>query len=258
MSGFGGGGPQLSLPRFTRAVKAILIACGVVYVCELIINNISGLARLGLLGYVALTPGHVLRKWPWLWELFTYLWIHHPSDPSHILFNMLGLWLVGALLEQRWGTRAFVQFYLLTGLFAALTVVGTAWVMKTLDVQVFGASGPVEGLMVAFGILYPDMPIYFFGVIPMKGKHFVLILIGMNLLYALARQDGVSVAAHFGGMASGALLVTGLWRPSRIRFKLFGPPKAKARKMPQHLKVVPSEPDDDEDHGGNGKSRMLH
>lgn len=253
MSGYGA--PQLSLPKFTPAVKAILIVCGAMYVIELVVINWIGL--LAMIEELALFPEKVTGWPPHLWQLFTYLWLHHPNDPSHLLFNMLGLWLVGALLEQRWGTRPFLKFYLLTGLFAGLTVVAVGEMLGS-NTPVLGASGAVDGLMIAFGILYPNLPIYFFGVLPLKGKHFVLILVGLNVLYAAARLDGVSVSAHFGGMAAGALLVTGLWRPSRLRLKLFGPPKARPPRRPAHLKVVPDDDEDDGAPGGNGKGRMLH
>jgi membrane associated rhomboid family serine protease len=256
MSGFGGR-PQLALPRFTPAVKAILIACGAVYLLELILVNWVRLQVV--LDLLWLEPARVVHSY-WVWQLFTYSWLHHPNDPSHLLFNLLGLWLVGAMLEQRWGTWPFVKFYLLTAFWGGVAVV-LAYLVFGAEAPVLGASGAVDALMVGFGILYPDMPIWFFGLLPLKGKHFVVLLVGLQLLFAAARLDGVSIAAHLGGMAAGALLITGLWRPSRLRLRLFGPPKAAPKKRPPgapHLRVVPGEDDDGDDRGGNGASKMLH
>lgn len=250
-----GGRPQLALPRLTPAVKAIMVACGAMYLVELVAVNWLDLGAM--IEVLALWPARVVKSY-WGWQLLTYSWLHAPSDPMHLLFNLLGLWLVGALLEQRWGSWPFFKFYLLTAFFGGVTVVLVCVVLNTWT-PVLGASAAVDGLMVAFGILYPEMPIYFFGILPLKGKHFVVLLVGMQLLFAAARADGISISAHLGGMAAGALLVTGYWRPSRIRLRLFGPPKEKPKpkRSASHLKVVPGEGDDD-DHGDNGKSRMLH
>jgi membrane associated rhomboid family serine protease len=254
MSGYGGR-PQLALPRLTTMVKAILIACGAMYVIELIAVNAFKLQIM--LDVLALTPVRVVKH-GWVWQLLTYMWLHHPNDPSSLLFNLLGLWLVGAFLEQRWGAGPFLRFYVLTGFFGGVAVVLTDLVFHG-SALVFGASGAVDALMIAFGILYPEMPIWFFGILPLKGKHFALILVGMQLLFAAARLDFVSIASNLGGMAAGALLVTGLWRPSRLRIKLFGPPKPKKRKVdPAHLKLLTGREPDEDDEGQNGKSRMLH
>lgn len=257
MSGYGGR-PQLAIPKLTPAVKAILIACGAMYLVELVAVN--WLEQATMLRVLWLDPGAVVRDY-WAWQLLTYAWIHHPNDPSHLLFNMLGLWLIGAMLEQRWGSWPFVKFYLLTAFWGGVTVV-LAHLAFGAGAPVLGASGAVDALLIAFGILYPEMPIWFFGILPLKGKHFVIILVGLQLLFAAARLDGVSIAAHLGGMAAGALLVTGYWRPSRLRFRLFGPPKPKPKRPAgaPHLRVVPGEDDDggDPGEGGNGKSRMLH
>lgn len=253
------------MPRLTPAVKWLMIACGAIYVLELVLVNWVGLESL--IPLFALVPERVVHDY-WAWQLLTYMWLHHPNDPSHLLFNILGLWLIGATLEQRWGAASFVRFCLLTGFFGGVAVVlGYLIFGDAASGLVLGASGYVDALMIAFGLLYPNLSVWFFGILPLKGKHFVLLLVGLQLLYAAARQDGVSIAAHLGGMAAGALLVTGLWRPSKLRLKLFGPPTPKRTPAPSHLRLVPGDTADDDhgdddhgddDHGGNGKSRMLH
>jgi rhomboid family protein len=246
------------LPKLTPAVKAVMVACGAVYLVELVAVN--WLKHIELLRLVLLQPSSVTEHY-WGWQLLTYAWVHDPGDPTHLLFNLLGLWLIGAMLEQRWGTWPFMKFYVLTSFWGGVAVIASYALFRA-DVPVLGASAAVDALLVAFGILYPDMPIWFFGLLPLKGKHFVLILVGLQLLFAAAKLEGISIAAHFGGMAAGALLVTGLWRPSRLRLRLFGEtkPKPKGRRPVQgsHLRAVPDEPDEDDDKGGNGKSRMLH
>ena len=88
------------------------------------------------------------------------------------------------------------------------------------DIPVLGSSGAIYGLVVAWAISYPNKIIYFFGLFPMKGKHFCLIPIGYALVDFLLGTKGVSHAAHLGGMAIGALLVTGFWRPQKAYQRL--------------------------------------
>jgi membrane associated rhomboid family serine protease len=161
-----------------------------------------------------LAPGRDIG-FPRIWQLFTYMWIHSPSDVYHILFNSLFFWMIGGNLEQAWGARAFLRFYLICGVGAGVCVLVFGLIFAP-DVLVVGASGAVYGLVVAWGIYNPNRLIYFFGIFPMKVKHFVLIPIGFALADFLTRAKGVSHAAHLGGMAVGALLVTGFWRPDKI------------------------------------------
>lgn len=251
-----GGRPQLMLPKLTPAVKAVMVACGVMYLVELVAVN--WLRYIEMLDVLALVPRRVVGSY-WVWQLVTYPWVHDPTNPTPLLFNLLGLWLIGAMLEKRWGSWPFMKFYVLTSCWGGVTVVVLHLIFGA-EAPVFGSSAAVDALLVAFGILYPEMPIWFFGILPLKGKHFVLILVALQILYAAAGGDAITVAMHFGGMAAGALLVTGLWRPSRLRLRLFGAPKPKPRRPVQasHLKAVPNPSDDEDDAGGNGKSRMLH
>ena len=119
-------------------------------------------------------------------------------------------------VEQAWGSKGFLRFYLYCGVGAGVIVFLSGKLFSP-DIPVLGASGAIFGLVVAWAIAFPNRVIYFFGVFPMKGKHFVLIPIGFAVLDFLTRAHGVSHAAHLGGMAIGALLVTGYWRPDKAR-----------------------------------------
>ena len=154
-----------------------------------------------------------------LWRPLTYLWVHHPQDLWHILGNSLFLWMFGGVLEQSWGTRAFVKYYLVCGIGAGLIVLATGLLFDPEQVVV-GASGAIYGLVVAWVIAFPNRVIFLFGIFPIKGKYFALIPIGFAVADFLMRGSGVSHAAHLGGMLIGALLVTGYWRPGKARARL--------------------------------------
>ncbi len=127
--------------------------------------------------------------------------------------------MFGGNLELAWGSKAFFRFYLTCGIGAGVIILLTGLLFAP-SIPVLGASGAIYGLVVAWAIAYPNKLIYFFGIFPMKGKHFVLIPIGFAAVDFLTRAQGVSHAAHIGGMAIGALLVTGYWRPEKARARL--------------------------------------
>jgi membrane associated rhomboid family serine protease len=196
----------------TPAVKYIIIINSIIWILTVIA------ARMGytaVFNEMALTP---VLFYPGLhiWQPFTYMWVHSLGDFFHIVLNMLFLWMFGGMLEQSWGTRSFLKFYLICGIGAGLTVFITGYLFYP-AVATVGASGAVYGLVAAFAIIHPERLIYLFGIFPIKGKHFALIPVGFALLDFLVGGNGISHAAHLGGLLVGALLVTGLWRP--VRFK---------------------------------------
>ena len=189
-----------------------LIINGAVWL--VLVISVNWMDALSLNDHLALTPQRVYPGLE-LWQPFTYMWLHSTVDFSHILFNSLFLWMFGGALEQAWGTRAFIRFYLTCGIGAGLVVFVIGSFFHP-DLATVGASGAIFGLVVAWAIVFPDRVIYFFGLFPIKGKYFALFPIGYALVDFLMRGSGVSHSAHLGGLAIGALLVTGYWRPSRL------------------------------------------
>jgi membrane associated rhomboid family serine protease len=168
-----------------------------------------------LVDHLGLRPNAVVQDYE-VWQVFTYFWLHSVRDPAHLIWNLLTLWLFSGPIEQHWGTKVYVRFYLLCGLGAGLVVLVAGLIWQP-DVLTVGASGAILGLVAAFGILFPDLPVYIFGVYPIKGRTlailFAVISTGIPLLFVGAN---VSVAAHIGGLAFGALLTTGYWDPRRL------------------------------------------
>jgi membrane associated rhomboid family serine protease len=164
-------------------------------------------------------------------QLITHMFMH--GSFTHLLFNMIGLWMFGVALEHRYGPKKFLQFYILTGLGAALLHMGILYfemehVMDIyrrlpaedqlslmydpefkVNVATLGASGAVFGCLAAFGYLYPNSIIYIDFLIPIRAKWMVLIYAGMELLLAIRNSAGDTVAhfAHLGGALTGFLLV---------------------------------------------------
>lgn len=150
------------------------------------------------------------------WQLITYAFLH--ASFSHVLFNMLGLFMFGADLERVWGGRRFIAYYGICVISAGLAQLGlTAWTGQLYPT--IGASGGVFGLLLAYALYFPRrivMPL--FPPIPMPAPMFAMIYGGLELFLGLSgAQSGVAHFAHLGGMLGGYLVIQ-WWRRGRLRF----------------------------------------
>lgn len=147
------------------------------------------------------------------WQLVSYAFLH--GNFNHLFFNMFAVWMFGTPLERSWGSQRYLSFY-------AVCVVGAA--IAQLVVQLFeggvyptiGASGGVFGLLLAFGVMWPNNRIFLiFFPVPIPAKWFVLIYGGIELLLGFSRaMPGIAHFAHLGGMFFGAVLLYRWgWRP---------------------------------------------
>jgi membrane associated rhomboid family serine protease len=194
--------------RFPTGVKWLLIVTVGLSVLDFILRGAR--PESSLLQYFALVPAHVVRSLA-VWQLFTYLFLH--AGISHVLWNMLALWMFGAELERTWGTRRFVTFYFLCGMAASVTIVIAAYLFGGVNVPVVGSSGAVYGVLVAYGVLFPNQTMLFGFLIPIKTKYFVMIIgaiVFLQSYMSLAAGVGAAEAvASLAGLVAGYLLVRG-------------------------------------------------
>lgn len=190
----GGGGFGFNI-GMTPGVKALLIANVGIFVLGVFVP-----ASWDLVHLLGLVPALVVRGF--LWQPFTYLFLH--GSPGHILFNMLALWMFGTVLEGTWGRRRFLQFYTICGVGAGICVVLAAYLFGSpieRTIPTIGASGAIFGLLLAFGIMYPNAPILLFFILPIPAKYFVIIMGAIEFLMASSGSGGpVSHIAHLGGL----------------------------------------------------------
>ena len=157
----------------------------------------------------------LLSQWFALWPLgtnfapyqvVTYAFLH--GSIGHLFFNMLGLWMFGAELERIWGQKRFVQFYSASVLTAAAAQLMVNALLDS-NAPTVGASGGLFGLLLAFGMMFPNRTIVpLFPPIPMKAKVFVALYGGLELLLGVTgSQEGVAHFAHLGGMLGGFLMI---------------------------------------------------
>ncbi|MBR6063771.1 MAG: rhomboid family intramembrane serine protease [Bacteroidales bacterium] len=245
-------------------VKNLLIINGLFFLAKIVLASKFDLDAIFGLHYFAASDFHV-------WQIITYMFMH--GDFGHLFFNMFALWMFGASVENAWGERRFLCYYLITGIGAAmihyliiyfqihssLALIDAFLAAPSVDTfsqlanvdrinqaaiaqnllylqahpsavmefvpqmeefretflnsfNIIGASGSVFGLLLAFGMMYPNAEIYVYFLLPIKAKWFVVIYGALELLYGvLGSADGVAHFAHLGGMLFGFLLIMA-WR----------------------------------------------
>ena len=178
------------VPPLTRGVKWL----GGATLAVSILAAVLGDAGRTLARIVAFTPAELWSGY--LWQPLTYTFLNR--DPVGLVFALLGLWLLGASLEQRWGTRRFVSFYFAT---AAL---GAVWVWP------YAGNWPaLEGLIAAFAVLMPSAQIFLYFV-PVKARWMLPISAGITVLYMLMTEAWWAYLPQLFGLGAGVLLAGGV------------------------------------------------
>ena len=188
-------------PAITRMVKLLIIANVAVFLWQTLADLAGGYGVIQIFG---LTPYLVVRKL-YLWQLATYLFLH--GGLGHIFFNMFALWMFGSELERYWGPRAFLKFYLVTGVGAGILSV----LADPLGLApTIGASGAIYGVLMAYGMMFPNRYVYLYFLVPIKVKYFVGVL-GLIAFFSSLNAPGSTIAhvAHLGGMVVAFLYLKG-------------------------------------------------
>lgn len=186
-----------------------------------------------------------LAKDFYIYQFLTYMFLH--GGFSHIFFNMFALWMFGNSIENAWGPKRFLVFYFVCGIGAGLTQELVQYIQLSDMIQNYefvrmgnrsipvdeylnmlttvGASGAVYGILLAFGMMWPNSRIYIYFAIPIKAKWFVIIYGLIELFSGFSSVDNVAHFAHVGGMLFGLGLILywrykeGIWRPKfNIKF----------------------------------------
>jgi membrane associated rhomboid family serine protease len=189
-----------SAPKGIRTLIVITVAVWIAQLLPLIGSSISG--------WCSLVPDQAFGHGQ-LWRLVTYLFCHDPQGPFHILFNMLTLWMFGVELEEMWGTRRFVLFYLASGvgsgLFSLITFISPAmWFTP-----VIGASGAIMALLTVYALYFPRRQILLFFLVPVNVIVAVAIFGIISLYGSMQAWGNVSHLTHLGGIVIGVLYVKG-------------------------------------------------
>jgi membrane associated rhomboid family serine protease len=193
--------PYIGLPGLPRGIKWLLIVNAAVFVLQWLTAG-SEIGRL--FNYLALVPADVVRHLA-VWQLVTYMFLH--GGVSHILFNMLTLWMFGSTLEQTWGTRRFMQLYFFSGIGAGICIVALNYLLGAPNIPTIGSSGAIFGIILVCAMLWPDQIVLMSFIFPIKLKYMVMIIGAITFMAAWNVNSGVSNIGHLGGMAFGYLFM---------------------------------------------------
>ena len=207
-------------------IKNLLIINGLVWLAQITLGRTFPIEDM-----FALHDVHSSLFRPY--QLLTHMFMHDPQNIAHLLFNMLALWMFGSALENVWGPKRFLIFYIASGLGAAVLHLIVLYyqhgqlleqfhymnslqqatyankVKQIIDEPTLGASGAVFGCLAGFGYLFPNTYILIYFLFPIKAKWFVIIYAALELFAGVQASAGDNVAhfAHLGGAIVGFLLV---------------------------------------------------
>ena len=225
---------QFQFTRFNYlppVIKNLLIINGLVFLATVTFPELTD--------YLALyyPASENFRPYQFITHMFTH------GSLSHVFFNMFSLWMFGAVLENVWGPKRFLQFFMITGIGAAVLYtgvhalqlhqaidsfsanVGSMYTTEQLNTiqsvysPTVGASGAIYAVLVAFGMLFPNTLIYVYLLLPVKAKYLIIVMIAIELFLGLSSNPGDNIAhlAHLSGALMGFLLIK-FWSRNKTRF----------------------------------------
>ena len=232
-------------------VKNLLILNGLFFLASMVFSSNLGIDLDTLLGL-----HYPLSQSFRPWQVVSYMFMH--GSFMHLFFNMFALWMFGNTLENLWGSKRFLIYYMVTGIGAALIQMAVTYIRLMplyeqvspdtlnmimtqgadivqsgknfidpvageinvlINTATIGASGAVFGILLAFGMLFPNTMLYIYFAIPIKAKWFVILYGAMELFSGIANNptDNVAHFAHLGGMLFGCILIK-IWQKKSNRF----------------------------------------
>jgi len=169
-----------------------------------------------------LVPARVIGSGT-IWQPVTYMFLH--GGFWHVAINMFVLWMFGTEIQHRWGRSEFVKYYFITGIGSGIV---TVLLSLNSSVPVVGASGAIYGVLLAYGLMFPERYVYIYFLFPIKVKYFVAIIGGIAFFSSLSSSGSqISHLTHLSGMIIGWLYIKQDWKLSFLK-KYF------SRKRKQH------------------------
>lgn len=190
-------------------VKYLVIVNVAVFLLQVLLDPQIGLTAR----FLALHPINSPYFSPY--QVITHMFTH--GGFFHLLFNMFGLWTFGRELERFWGGKRFLNFYLLSGIGAAIVHLLINFLLDR-EGYAIGASGAVMGIFAAFAYLFPNTPLaLLFFPVPIKAKYLMMLLIAYDVFGGIGGTDNIAHFAHLGGAITG-IIVVWIWNRDRRRF----------------------------------------
>lgn len=205
--GFGG------FSLFPPIIKNLLIINAVVFILQTMLGNLSfdGVPGWYLVNrWFALNPLSGIdaagQSYNFqIWQLVTYQFMH--GGFGHIFFNMLVLWMFGIEIENMWGSKKFLTFYLMCGVVAGIFHLIVSPLFGLSPAVTIGASGAIYGVMIAFALFFPDRLIYLYFFIPIKAKYLITFAVILEILLVDSAGSSIAHLAHLGGALAAFIFI---------------------------------------------------
>ena len=188
---------------FTDAIKTLISINFAIFILQSISSS-----EIMFFSNFGLVPKLVWSQLK-IWQPFTYMFFH--GDIWHVLINMFVLWMFGSELERVWGKKNFLHFYFITGVGSGL---GTMLFGLQSTIPIVGASGAIYGVLLAYGVMFPNRTVYLYGIIPIKSIWFVIGIGVIAFFSSFNNFTNISHLTHLFGMIIGYLY---LKRPFHFR-----------------------------------------
>ena len=226
-----GGGMNISY-QLTPWVKKLLIANTVVFLVTMVVG------REFIFNWFSFQPSEFFFR---PWGAVTYMFLH--GDFMHLFGNMLVLFFFGPPLESKWGSDEFIKYYMICGMG------GVFLSLFFVSYSIIGASAAVYGVMMAFAMAWPDAPIYFWGIFPIKAKYLVAFFFLITFTSAFGgAAGGVAHFAHLGGFITGFLYLKTDWKAAQQIQKM-----SRAARSRRFAIVPRDDKEEEEAAGGRGR-----
>jgi membrane associated rhomboid family serine protease len=226
-----GGGMNISY-QLTPWVKKLLIANTVAFLVTMVVG------REFIFNWFSFQPSDFFFR---PWGAVTYMFLH--GDFMHLFGNMLVLFFFGPPLESKWGSDEFIKYYMICGMG------GVFLSLFFVSYSIIGASAAVYGVMMAFAMAWPDAPIYFWGIFPIKAKYLVAFFFLITFTSAFGgAAGGVAHFAHLGGFLAGFLYLKTDWKAAQQIQKM-----SRAARSRRFAIVPRDDKEEEEAAGGRGR-----
>ena len=194
--------------HFTDAIKILISLNALLFLLRYIAQSQFDLAQI-----FGLSSNNL---WPMIWQPLTYMFIH--GDFFHVFMNMFVLWMFGSEMESIWGRSEFLKFYFITGIGS-----GLIWLLFNFSgsAVLIGASGAIYGILLAYGLMFPNRKVLIYFLLPVKVKYFVIFL-GLMAFVSSLNYSGSNIShlTHLSGMMIGFIYLKSTWIIQRSRLLL--------------------------------------
>ena len=193
----------------TNAIKILVIINVGMYLLQMITAS-----QLDMIRFFGLSAETI---WPLIWQPITYMFMH--GGVWHVAINMFVLWMFGMELEKIWGKNEFLKYYFVTGIGA-----GIIWLLFNIggsNAILIGASGAVYGILIAYGLMFPNRTVYVYFLFPVKVKWFILFIGAITFISSMGTGSNISHLTHLSGMLIGYLYLrfSDHWRNIMFNFR---------------------------------------